>query len=104
MRVTDGSAYALVGSKSCSDEQPQWHDLEADPDAVELKDGPEPFDGHARELSGGRATGVVELRPGGVPLLTLQTHLPLSNEFTEEFHAMALGWNAAGRWPWRRHG
>jgi F420H(2)-dependent quinone reductase len=52
IRVTDGSAYPLVASKSGSDEQPQWHNLKADPDAVELKDGPEPFDGHARELSG----------------------------------------------------
>jgi F420H(2)-dependent quinone reductase len=32
MRVTDGSAYPLVASKSGSDEQPQWHNLKADPD------------------------------------------------------------------------
>jgi deazaflavin-dependent oxidoreductase (nitroreductase family) len=37
MRVTDRSAYPLVASKSGSDEQPQWHNLKADPDAVELK-------------------------------------------------------------------
>ncbi len=44
MRVTDGSAYAVVASKSGSDQQPQWHNLKADPDAVELKDGREPFE------------------------------------------------------------
>ena len=68
MRVNDGSAYAVVASKSGSDEQPQWHNLKADPDAVELKDGPEPFDGSRPRTERGRATGVVALRAGGLPL------------------------------------
>src|SRR6478735_6577887 len=49
MRVTDGTAYAVVASKGGADSQPQWyHNLKADPDAVELQDGPEPFEGRAR--------------------------------------------------------
>ena len=60
MRVTDGSAYPLVASKSGSDEQPQWHNLKADP---------------RRRRADGWCPAT----------------------FTEEFHAMALAWNAGGR-------
>jgi F420H(2)-dependent quinone reductase len=53
MRVVHDGAYAVVASKGGSDSHPQWyHNLKADPDAVTLQDGAEPFDGHARELSG----------------------------------------------------
>jgi len=53
MRVEHDGAYAVVASMGGSDEQPQWyHNIKADPDAVTLQDGDEPFDGHARELSG----------------------------------------------------
>lgn len=51
MRVEHGGAYAVVASKG--GEQPQWyHNLKADPGAVTLQDGPEPWDGRARELGG----------------------------------------------------
>ncbi|HET9648641.1 MAG TPA: nitroreductase family deazaflavin-dependent oxidoreductase [Microlunatus sp.] len=53
MRVEHGGAYAVVASKGGADEHPQWYfNIMADPDAVTLQDGPEPWDGHARELSG----------------------------------------------------
>lgn len=53
MRVEHDGAYAVVASKGGSDEQPQWYfNLKADPEAVTLQDGPEPWDGRARELSG----------------------------------------------------
>jgi deazaflavin-dependent oxidoreductase (nitroreductase family) len=70
MRVTDGSAYPLVASKSGSDEQPQWHNLKADPDAVELKKdhlGQDERDDHDRpELRHTFTAGlaVPVLRPG----------------------------------------
>ena len=60
MRVSRRRAYAVVASKGGADEQPQWYyNLEADPDAVTLQDGPEPWDGHARELSGDERQRVV---------------------------------------------
>jgi deazaflavin-dependent oxidoreductase (nitroreductase family) len=53
MRVEHEGRYAVVASKGGSDENPRWYyNLRADPEAVTLQDGPEPFDARARELSG----------------------------------------------------
>jgi deazaflavin-dependent oxidoreductase (nitroreductase family) len=53
MRVEHDGRYAVVASRGGSDENPQWYyNLKADPEAVTLQDGPAPFDGRARELSG----------------------------------------------------
>jgi deazaflavin-dependent oxidoreductase (nitroreductase family) len=53
MRVEHDGAYAMVASQGGAPTHPVWyHNLKADPDAVTVQDGPEAFDGHARELSG----------------------------------------------------
>ncbi|MGO9053712.1 MAG: nitroreductase family deazaflavin-dependent oxidoreductase [Streptosporangiaceae bacterium] len=53
MRVEHDGEYALVASKGGAPEHPVWYyNLQADPDAVMIQDGPEPFDAHVRELSG----------------------------------------------------
>lgn len=53
MRVEHDGEYLMVASKGGAPEHPQWYfNLKADPDAIVVQDGPEPFDGHARELSG----------------------------------------------------
>jgi deazaflavin-dependent oxidoreductase (nitroreductase family) len=53
MRVEHDGTYAMVASQGGSPTHPDWyHNLKADPDALMVQDGPEPFDAHARELSG----------------------------------------------------
>jgi deazaflavin-dependent oxidoreductase (nitroreductase family) len=53
MRVEHDGAYAAVASMGGAPHHPVWyHNLRADPDAVLLQDGPEPWEGHAHELSG----------------------------------------------------
>jgi deazaflavin-dependent oxidoreductase (nitroreductase family) len=53
MRVEHDGAYAMVASQGGAPTHPVWyHNLKADPDAVTVQDGPEAFDGRARELSG----------------------------------------------------
>jgi deazaflavin-dependent oxidoreductase (nitroreductase family) len=53
MRVEHEGEYALVASKGGAPEHPLWyHNLVADPSAVALQDGPEPFDVVVRELTG----------------------------------------------------
>ena len=53
MRVEHDGEYALVASKGGAPEHPVWYyNLKADPDAVTIQDGPEPFDAHVREVSG----------------------------------------------------
>lgn len=45
MKVEHGGEYALVASKGGAPEHPVWyHNLVADPSAVTVQDGPEPFD------------------------------------------------------------
>ena len=58
MRVEHDGHYALVASKGGSPDHPAWyHNLKADPTAVAIQDGPEPFDAVVREVEGGeRAT------------------------------------------------
>lgn len=53
MRVEQDGQYALVASKGGAEENPVWYrNLVADPEAVMIQDGPEPFDVVLREVSG----------------------------------------------------
>jgi deazaflavin-dependent oxidoreductase (nitroreductase family) len=53
MRVEHDGKYALVASKGGAPKHPVWYyNLKADPDAVTVQDGPEPFDVTVRELDG----------------------------------------------------
>ncbi len=53
MRVEHDGAYALVASMGGAPKHPVWyHNLKADPDAVTIQDGPEPFDATVREVTG----------------------------------------------------
>ncbi len=53
MRVEHDGEYALVASMGGAPSHPVWyHNLKADPTAVTIQDGPEPFDAEVRELSG----------------------------------------------------
>jgi deazaflavin-dependent oxidoreductase (nitroreductase family) len=53
MRVEHGGEYALVASKGGAPDHPQWyHNLVADPEAVTIQDGPEPFDARVRLVTG----------------------------------------------------
>ena len=53
MRVEHDGAYAMVASQGGAPTHPVWyHNLKADPDALMVQDGPEPFDATARELQG----------------------------------------------------
>jgi F420H(2)-dependent quinone reductase len=53
MRVEHDGEYALVASKGGAPAHPVWYyNLMADPQAVTIQDGPEPFDADVRELSG----------------------------------------------------
>ncbi|MEV0588779.1 nitroreductase family deazaflavin-dependent oxidoreductase [Nonomuraea sp. NPDC050310] len=52
MRVTDGTAYAVVASQGGAPTNPLWyHNIVADPH-VTLQDGPEPRDYTARQVEG----------------------------------------------------
>jgi F420H(2)-dependent quinone reductase len=53
MRVEHEGEYALVASKGGAPEHPVWYlNLVADPTAVTIQDGPEPFQVTVREVSG----------------------------------------------------
>ncbi|MGA2528850.1 MAG: nitroreductase family deazaflavin-dependent oxidoreductase [Acidimicrobiales bacterium] len=53
MRVEHGGEYALVASKGGAPAHPVWYyNLKADPQAVIIQDGPEPFDAVVREVTG----------------------------------------------------
>jgi deazaflavin-dependent oxidoreductase (nitroreductase family) len=53
MRVEHGGEYALVASKGGSPTNPLWvRNLQADPTAVVIQDGPSPFDADVREVTG----------------------------------------------------
>ena len=53
MRVEHDGEYALVASKGGAPDHPVWYyNLSADPTAVMLQDGPEPFEAEVRELDG----------------------------------------------------
>ncbi|WP_040337119.1 nitroreductase family deazaflavin-dependent oxidoreductase [Candidatus Blastococcus massiliensis] len=53
MRVEHDGAYLMVGSQGGKPTDPAWvHNLRAHPDQVTVQDGPEPWDGVARELDG----------------------------------------------------
>ncbi len=53
MRVEHEGEYALVASYGGAPKHPVWyHNLAADPGAVQVQDGPEPFDVTVREVGG----------------------------------------------------
>jgi len=53
MRVEHQGEYALVASKGGAPDHPDWyHNIVADPSALMIQDGPEPFDALAREVTG----------------------------------------------------
>jgi F420H(2)-dependent quinone reductase len=53
MRVEHDGEYLLVGSQGGAPTHPVWYyNLKADPEAVTIQDGPEPFDVVVRELDG----------------------------------------------------
>jgi F420H(2)-dependent quinone reductase len=53
MRVEHGGEYLLVASQGGAPRHPVWyHNLKADPAAVTIQDGPEPFAVEVRELNG----------------------------------------------------
>ena len=53
MRVEHDGEYALVASKGGAPDNPQWYEnLRADPTALMIQDGPEPFDAVVREVTG----------------------------------------------------
>jgi deazaflavin-dependent oxidoreductase (nitroreductase family) len=53
MRVEHDGEYALVGSQGGSPKDPVWvHNLRADPTAVMIQDGPEPWDAVVRLVEG----------------------------------------------------
>lgn len=53
MKVEQDGVYALVGSQGGAPTDPGWvHNLRAAPDQVTVQDGPEPWDGVVREISG----------------------------------------------------
>jgi len=53
MRVEHDGEYALVASKGGDPEHPAWyHNIKADPTAVMVQDGPEPWDAVVREAEG----------------------------------------------------
>jgi deazaflavin-dependent oxidoreductase (nitroreductase family) len=53
MRVEHDGEYALIGSVGGAPTDPAWvHNLRADPTAVTIQDGPEPWDAVVREVAG----------------------------------------------------
>src|SRR3954447_11246008 len=53
MRVEHEGAYAMVGSQGGAPKDPAWvANLRAHPDQVTVQDGPEPWDGVARQVTG----------------------------------------------------
>jgi len=53
MRVEHDGAYLMVASSGGAPKHPVWYfNLKADPTALVVQDGPEPFDAVARELEG----------------------------------------------------
>jgi len=53
MRVEHDGEYALVASKGGAPAHPVWsHNLKADPSAVTVQDGPQPFDVDVHEATG----------------------------------------------------
>jgi deazaflavin-dependent oxidoreductase (nitroreductase family) len=53
MRVEHDGQYALVASMGGAPKHPVWYyNLVADPSAVRIQDGPEPFDAEVREVNG----------------------------------------------------
>ena len=70
MRVEHDGEYALVASMGGAPEHPVWyHNLTADPTAVTIQDGPEPFDFEVRQVDGRREGAMVGAGGRGLPAL-----------------------------------
>jgi deazaflavin-dependent oxidoreductase (nitroreductase family) len=52
MRIEHAGVYAMVASNDGASRHPVWYYNVLDDPAVTVQDGPEPFDGRARELRG----------------------------------------------------
>lgn len=53
MRVEHEGEYAIIASKGGAPSHPEWYyNITADPEAVTIQDGPEPFDVDVREVVG----------------------------------------------------
>ena len=53
MKVEHDGVYAMVASQGGAPKHPTWYfNLKAHPDQVTVQDGPEPWDGVAREVTG----------------------------------------------------
>ena len=53
MRVEHGGEYALIASMGGAPKHPVWYyNVKADPNAVTIQDGPEPFDAEVHEATG----------------------------------------------------
>ena len=53
MRVEHDGEYALIGSMGGAPKNPVWvYNVRADPEAVMIQDGAEPFDARVREVAG----------------------------------------------------
>jgi deazaflavin-dependent oxidoreductase (nitroreductase family) len=53
MRVEHDGAYAMVASQGGAPKHPTWyHNVKAHPDQITVQDGPEAWDGVAREVTG----------------------------------------------------
>ena len=53
MRVEHDGAYLMVGSVGGAPKDPAWvNNVRTHPDQITVQDGPEPWDGEARELTG----------------------------------------------------
>jgi F420H(2)-dependent quinone reductase len=53
MRVEHDGEYALVASKGGAPTHPVWYyNLVANPDAITIQDGPEPFEARVRQVTG----------------------------------------------------
>lgn len=58
MRVEHDGEYALVASLGGAPKHPVWyHNLVADPTAVMIQDGPQPWDAEVREVTGAERDG-----------------------------------------------
>jgi deazaflavin-dependent oxidoreductase (nitroreductase family) len=68
MRVEHDGEYALVASKGGAPNHPVWYyNLVANPGAVSIQDGPEPFEVEVRQLSGDEKATWWERAVGAYP-------------------------------------
>jgi deazaflavin-dependent oxidoreductase (nitroreductase family) len=72
MRVEHSGEYALVASQGGQPRHPvRYHNLKADPEAVTIQDGPQPFDVRVREVTGNERAAWWKRRSRPIPLRRL---------------------------------